>query len=78
LQLQGKETLVGEHPVVPLFVRDTARTAVTVRHLFAHGILATAIVYPVVPRGDDSIRFQVSADHTEHDIDEALAALETV
>lgn len=78
LQQQGKETLAGEHPVVPLFVRDTARTVATVRHLFAHGILATAIVYPVVPHGDDSIRFQISADHTEHDIDEVLAALKTV
>lgn len=71
----GLETLAGEHPVVPLFVRDTARTAAIVRRLFARGVLATAIVYPVVPPGDDSIRFQISAEHTPYDIDEALAAL---
>lgn len=71
----GLETIAGEHPVVPLFVRDTARTAALVRRLFDQGILATAIVYPVVPQGDDSIRFQISADHTPHDIDEALEAL---
>jgi glycine C-acetyltransferase len=69
------ETLPGEHPVVPLMVRDTARTAALVAHLRRNGILATGLNYPVVPRGDEEIRFQVSADHTEADIDAALAAL---
>ncbi len=72
---QGLETIPGEHPVVPLMVRDTARTTALVRHLRDRGILATAITYPVVPRGEEEIRFQVSADHTEADIDEVLAAL---
>jgi glycine C-acetyltransferase len=75
LRRQGRETLAGAHPVVPLFVRDAARTAAIVRGLFEQGILATAILYPVVPRGDESIRFQVSAEHTAGDIDEVLAAL---
>jgi 7-keto-8-aminopelargonate synthetase-like enzyme len=29
----------------------------------------------VVSRGDEEIRFQVCADHTEGDVDEVLAAL---
>jgi glycine C-acetyltransferase len=72
----GFESLPGDHPVVPLMVRDTARTADLVKHLYAQGILATGLNYPVVPRGDEEIRFQISADHTAADIDEALAALE--
>ncbi|MEX2453390.1 MAG: aminotransferase class I/II-fold pyridoxal phosphate-dependent enzyme [Rhodospirillaceae bacterium] len=71
----GIETIPGEHPVVPLLVRDTARTAALVRHLRTHGILATGIAYPVVPKGEEEIRFQISAEHTEADIDEALTAL---
>ncbi len=71
----GYETLPGAHPVVPLMVRDTARTTALVGHLRAHGVLATGLNYPVVPRGDEEIRFQVSADHTEADIEEALAVL---
>ena len=47
-----------------------------VAHLRARGILATGLAYPVVPKGEDEIRFQVNADHTAGDIDEALAALE--
>ncbi|MBW2270381.1 MAG: pyridoxal phosphate-dependent aminotransferase family protein [Deltaproteobacteria bacterium] len=72
----GYETLPGPHPVVPLLVRDTARAAALVAHLRAHGILATGLGYPVVPKGDEEIRFQISAEHTEADIDEVLRVLE--
>lgn len=75
LRKLGLETVEGEHPVAPLLVRDTARTAALVRHLRDNGILATGLAYPVVPRGEDEIRFQISADHTGDDIDEVLAAL---
>ena len=71
----GFETIPGEHPVVPLMVRDTARTSALVRHLKRHGVLATGLNYPVVPKGDEEIRFQVNADHTAADIDHALAVL---
>jgi glycine C-acetyltransferase len=71
----GFETLPGEHPVVPLFVRDTPRTTALVRHLEEHGVLATGLNFPVVPKGDETIRFQVSADHTERDIDLVLEVL---
>jgi glycine C-acetyltransferase len=46
-----------------------------VAHLRREGILATGLNYPVVPKGEEEIRFQISADHTFADIDEALAAL---
>jgi len=71
----GLETIPGEHPVVPLMVRDTEKTAALVRHLHDNGILATGLNFPVVPKGDEEIRFQISADHTAADIDEALAVL---
>ncbi|MGI9403090.1 MAG: aminotransferase class I/II-fold pyridoxal phosphate-dependent enzyme [Hyphomicrobium sp.] len=72
----GLETVAGQHPVVPLMVRDTDRTARIVAHVRANGVLATGLGYPVVPKGDDEIRFQISADHTPADIDEALDVLE--
>jgi glycine C-acetyltransferase len=71
----GLETIPGPHPVVPLMVRDTERTALLVRHLYDNGVLATGLNYPVVPKGDEEIRFQVSADHTEADIEEVLSVL---
>lgn len=71
----GYETIPGPHPVVPLLLRDTERTASLVAHLRAHGVLATGLAYPVVPRGQEEIRFQLSADHTEADVDEVLDVL---
>ena len=72
----GIETIPGPHPVVPLMIRDTARTRGLVDHLFEEGILVTGLTFPVVPRGDEEIRAQVNADHTESDLDLVLKALE--
>jgi len=71
----GLETLPGDHPIVPLMVRDGARTARIVAALRREGILVTALSYPVVPQGEEEIRFQISADHTPADIDAVLHAL---
>ena len=71
----GLETIVGQHPVTALMVRDTAETNRLVESLFEHGILATGLRFPVVPKGEEEIRFQISADHTPADIDQVLEAL---
>ncbi len=73
----GYETIPGEHPIVPLMVRDTERTSALVAHLKDNGVLATGLNFPVVPKGDEEIRFQVSADHTLADIDYGLSVLES-
>ncbi|MGI9408898.1 MAG: aminotransferase class I/II-fold pyridoxal phosphate-dependent enzyme, partial [Hyphomicrobiaceae bacterium] len=69
------ETISGEHPVTPLMIRNSHETARLVDQLFDRGILATGLRYPVVPRGDEEIRFQISADHTSHDIEQVLDAI---
>jgi glycine C-acetyltransferase len=71
----GFESIPGPHPVVPLLVRDTARVRAMVAGLFERGILAVGLTFPVVPKGDETIRFQINAAHTEGDIEELLGAL---
>jgi glycine C-acetyltransferase len=71
----GWQSIPGPHPIVPLLVRDTPRTRNLVQHLFDRGILAVGLTFPVVPRGDETIRFQVNAAHTAADIDGVLNAL---
>ena len=71
----GFETIPGEHPVVPLMTRDTQKTKTLVNYLNENGILATGLSFPVVPRGDEEIRFQVCADHTQADMDYILDTL---
>jgi len=75
LKEAGFETIEGEHPVVPLMVRDTQKTKKMVSYLNDNGILATGLSFPVVPTGDEEIRFQIAADHTEQDIDYVLDVL---
>ena len=72
----GYETIPSEHPVVPLMVRDTQKTSELVLFLRKNGVLATGLNFPVVPKGDQLIRFQVCADHTADDIDSVLGVLE--
>ncbi len=71
----GLESIPGPHPVVPLMVRDTAKTHRLVQYLFEQGILVVGLTFPVVPRGDETIRFQINAAHTQADIDTVLKTL---
>jgi len=75
LESSGLESIPGPHPVVPVMVRDTARTHALVRHLYDNGILVVGLTFPVVPKGDESMRFQINAAHTESDIDYVLGVL---
>ena len=71
----GLESIPGPHPVVPLLVRSTDKVRAMVGGLFERHILAVGLTFPVVPKGDETIRFQVNAAHTPADIDEVLAVL---
>jgi glycine C-acetyltransferase len=72
----GFEIIESEHPIVPLMVRDTQKTTDIVKFLLDNGVLATGLNFPVVPRGDEEIRFQVNGNHTPYDIDSVLSILE--
>jgi glycine C-acetyltransferase len=56
-------------------VRDTAKTHRLVQYLFEQGILVVGLTFPVVPRGDETLRFQINAAHTQADIDTVLKTL---
>ena len=77
IEALGWPSIPGPHPIVPLLVRATPRTHALVQHLYTAGVLAVGLTYPVVPRGDETIRFQINAAHTEADIDHVLKALAT-
>jgi glycine C-acetyltransferase len=46
-----------------------------VKYLKDNGILATGLNFPVVPKGEEEIRFQINADHTKLDIETVLSVL---
>lgn len=71
----GLESIPGEHPVVPLMVRDTQKTIQMVNAFTDAGVLVVGLNFPVVPEGDQTIRFQINAAHTPADIDKVLDIL---
>ena len=73
----GFELLPGSHPIVPVMFPgdDGARTAAQVaEHLLGAGVYVVAFSFPVVPRGEARIRVQLSAAHTDDDIERCVAA----
>jgi glycine C-acetyltransferase len=74
IQKIGLKIREGTHPIVPVMLGD-ARVAVDMASkLLAHGIYVIGFSYPVVPKGAARIRVQLSAAHSDADIDRALDA----
>ena len=74
----GFELLPGEHPIVPLMLRDPKLAQNFANGLRENGVLVAAFSFPVVPRGQDRIRTQMSAAHDIGDLDRAIAAFAEV
>ena len=62
------------HPIQPLLIGDADKTKALTNALYDAGFLVTNINYPVVPKGKDEIRVQISASHTQQDLENFLAA----
>ncbi len=70
----GFELLPGEHPIVPVMFHDAALTARVADQMQAQGIYVTAFSYPWCRRAGARIRVQLSAAHTEDQVDRCVAA----
>ncbi|KQS07762.1 2-amino-3-ketobutyrate CoA ligase [Curtobacterium sp. Leaf183] len=70
----GFDLLPGEHPIVPVMFHDAALTARVADEMQARGVYVTAFSYPVVPKGRARIRVQLSAAHTDEQIDTCVDA----
>ncbi|MEO8576903.1 MAG: glycine C-acetyltransferase [Gemmatimonadales bacterium] len=74
----GFKPLPGETPIVPIIVGETATAIKMSDMLLEEGVFVTGFGFPVVPHGQARVRCQLSAAHTRDDIDEAIAAFESV
>jgi glycine C-acetyltransferase len=70
----GFEIPPSDHPIVPIMIGDAVQAAAMADRLLADGIYVRAFSFPVVPRGKARIRTQMSAAHTQDDLDRAIAA----
>ena len=70
----GFDLLPGEHPIVPVMLYDPKIAHEFAKRMLQKGVYVVAFCYPVVPKGKDRIRTQISAGHTKEDIDFAVKA----
>ena len=68
----GFDLLPGEHPIVPVMLYDPRTAHEFARRMLEKGVYVVAFCYPVVPKGKDRIRTQISAGHTKEDLDFAI------
>ena len=68
----GFDLLPGEHPIVPVMLYDPKIAGEFARRMLEKGVYVVGFCYPVVPKGRDRVRTQISAGHTKEDLDFAV------
>ncbi|ACJ21049.1 glycine C-acetyltransferase [Coxiella burnetii] len=64
----------GNHPIIPVMLGDAQLATNMADHLLQEGIYVVGFSYPVVPMGKARIRVQMSAVHTQQQLDRAIEA----
>jgi glycine C-acetyltransferase len=74
----GFDILQGVHPITPVMLYDAKLAQDFATQLLEEGIYVIGFFYPVVPKGKARIRVQISAAHTEAQIQKAVEAFTKV
>ena len=74
MTLAGFNLPEGEHPIIPVMLGDAVIAQKMSERLLKEGIYVIGFFYPVVPKGQARIRTQISAAHSDAQIDKAIAA----
>lgn len=78
MEKAGFDLLPGEHPIVPVMLYDSKTAQEFARRMLDKGVYVVGFCYPVVPKGKDRIRTQISAGHTREDLDFAVQCFREV
>ncbi|MDP9093327.1 MAG: glycine C-acetyltransferase [Actinomycetota bacterium] len=71
---EGFDVLPGEHPIAPVMFGDATLAARMAEAMLGHGVYVIAFSFPVVPKDKARIRVQLSAAHSEADIQTCVRA----
>ncbi len=74
----GFNILPGTHPIVPIMLGDAALASRFADAMLEKGVYVIGFSYPVVPQGKARIRVQVSAAHSQADLEGAINAFKEV
>lgn len=68
----------SETPVIPIIIGDDTLTLKTWKTLFENGVFVNPVLSPAVPPGRQLLRTSYMATHTDDQIEQVLAILESV
>ena len=74
----GFDLLPGEHPIIPVMLKDARLAGEMASALMDEGVYVTAFSFPVVPKGLARIRTQMCAAHSDEQVDQAVTAFTKV
>jgi len=74
----GFDTGTSTTPITPIMLGEAPLAQEFSRELFRAGVFAMAIGFPTVPRGKARLRVMISAAHSHDDLEQGLAAFESV
>jgi glycine C-acetyltransferase len=74
----GFDTGKSVTPITPVILGEAQLAQEFSRALYEEGIFGMAIGFPTVPRGTARIRVMISAAHSKDDLEQGLAAFESV
>ena len=74
----GFEIKDGSHPIVPVMLYDAKLAQSVAKDLLDEGIYVIGFSFPVVPKNEARIRVQISASHTDEQIDFAIKSFRKV
>merc|ERR1712130_204253 len=66
----GFHIMGDSHPISPVYIVDARKASELAEMLLDNGIYVTAFSFPVVPEGKARIRVQVTAAHSDEQIEE--------
>jgi glycine C-acetyltransferase len=70
----GFELLPGEHPIIPVMLGDAPLAVRLAQRMQSEGVYVVAFAFPVVPHGRARIRTQMSAAHSQAQLDQVIQA----
>ena len=66
------------HAIVPLMIGDSLKATVFASRLSKEGVNVLPIIFPAVPEKSARLRYFITSEHTENQIDNAISAFERV
>ena len=74
----GFNLVPGRHPIIPVMLGEARLATDMADRLLQEGIYVIGFSYPVVPQGQARIRVQMSAAHTQEQLERAVGAFAKV